>query len=273
MPEGDSVYQLAHKLQFMVGRQVLASSIRVPRYATTSFDGLTCIRVWPYGKNLFMQFDEKILHTHLRMEGSWAMHLVGDRWAHSGHTARVVLQLSAPERPYPIELVGHQLGFVRVFPAAEYPRHIARFGPDVLGEDWEETGRAAARSLLLKEPHRRIGIALLDQSIVAGVGNEYRAEICFLAGIHPAATVGSVDIDRVLDLARQLLWENRYSPLRVTTGVRRIGESTFVYGREGKLCHHCGDTIAMAALAEPDRLAEQSRLIWWCPTCQPQPDL
>ena len=82
MPEGDSVYQLSKRLQWMQDREVTATSIRVPRYATVDFTGMTCERVWPHGKHLFMQFgapghQSQILHTHLKMEGTWSMHRAG----------------------------------------------------------------------------------------------------------------------------------------------------------------------------------------------------
>lgn len=94
MPEGDSIYQLSRRLQFLVGRTVLAADIRVPRHATVNLAGTTIRRVWPYGKHLFMQLDDAIIHTHLKMEGTWAIHRVGDRWRKPAHTARLILRLS-----------------------------------------------------------------------------------------------------------------------------------------------------------------------------------
>lgn len=114
MPEGDSVLQLSNRLQFMAGREVTGCSVRVPRYATVHLDGMVCERVWPYGKHLFMQFDQTIVHTHLKMEGTWAIHYAGDRWRKPGHTARIVLQLA--NAPRDIEVVGHQLGSWRSIP-------------------------------------------------------------------------------------------------------------------------------------------------------------
>src|SRR5699024_9064538 len=101
----------------------------------------------------------------------------------------------------------------------------------------------------------------LDQSNLAGVGNEYRAEICFLMGVHPATQVGYVDVEKALKITRRLMWENRNSPIRVTTGVRRAGESTYVFGRNNKPCRRCRTPIVKAELGE--------RIIWWCPRCQP----
>lgn len=252
MPEGDSVFQLSRRLQFMRGREVLETSLRVPSVALHDFTGSTVHRVWPYGKHLFMQFGEEVLHTHLKMEGSWAMHRKGDRWRKPGHTARVVLVLSEN-----IEVVGHSLGFVRVFPVQDYPSQIANLGPDVLGD----FDMSLAKANIMQQPLRSIGEALLDQSNLAGVGNEYRAEICFLLGVHPATPVASVDVDRALRITRKLMWENRNSPLRVTTGVRRAGESSYVFGRNNKPCRRCGTRIVKAELGE--------RIIWWCPRCQP----
>lgn len=242
----------------MTGREVLATSLRVPSVALVDFTGETVDRVWPYGKHLFMQFGERILHTHLKMEGTWAMHLVGDRWRKPGHTARVVLQLTGAPHPRPIEIVGHSLGLVEVFRTDEYHERMSYLGPDVLDEDWD---RSEARRRLLADPRRSIGEALLDQHNLAGVGNEYRAEVCFLCGIHPATPVAEVDVDQVLDVTRRIMWANRNSPVRVTTGVKRAGENSYVFGRNGRPCRRCGSPIRKAGLGE--------RIIWWCPRCQP----
>ncbi|GAB3939013.1 DNA-formamidopyrimidine glycosylase family protein [Corynebacterium tapiri] len=263
MPEGDSVFQLSRRLQFMAGREVLSTSLRVPRFATISFTGSTCERIWPLGKHLFMQFDERILHTHLKMEGTWAMHLKGDRWRKPGYTARVVLTLEGAPHPRPIEVVGHDLGLVRVFPVAEYHERMGYLGPDILAEhfDIEE-----AQARIEQDPERTIGQALLDQKLVAGLGNEYRAEICFLMGVHPATPVKSVDVRAVLELSRRLIWANRNSPIRVTTGVKRAGENSYVFGRNNKPCRRCGTRIVNGFLGGDGDL---ERVIWWCPQCQP----
>ncbi|SQG64269.1 endonuclease VIII [Corynebacterium renale] len=271
MPEGDSVYQLARRLSFLRGRRVLRSSVRVPAYASVDFTGLKVERVWPYGKHLFMQIGNNILHTHLKMEGAWAVHEFGAKWRKPGHTARVVLEVEGTPHPRPIEVVGHSLGFVHVFPADEYPQRIAHLGPDVLGA-WEPDDRAEAYRRITAEPGRSIGAALLDQTNLAGVGNEYRAEICFLAGVHPARTVASVDVHRILEITHALMDANRNSPVRVTTGVKRAGETTYVFGRNNKPCRRCGKLIVNGMLGGPDaggRDGELERVIWWCPRCQP----
>lgn len=265
MPEGDSIFRLAHRLQFMVGREVVRTDIRVPRFATANFTGTTCTRVWAYGKHLFMQFGSDVLHTHLKMEGSWSIHRLGAKWRKPGHTARVVLHLT--DTSGPIELVGHSLGFVRVFPATQYTNHIAHLGPDILDPQWAEGGFAEALRRIRSTPNRAIGTALLDQRNVAGIGNEYRAEICFIAGIHPATPVANTNTAEVLSIGRKLMWANRLSPQRVTTGIRRPGESAYVFGRNGKPCRRCGTSIKKAELGGD--FNDLERIIWWCPHCQP----
>ncbi|AIT60532.1 DNA-formamidopyrimidine glycosylase family protein [Corynebacterium doosanense] len=262
MPEGDSVLQLSNRLQFMTGREVLKTDLRVPRYATTRFDGAVCERVWPRGKHLFMQFGSLILHTHLKMEGTWAMHLKGDRWRKPGYTARVVLQLEGAPHPRPIEVVGHELGLVEVIRADEYAERMGYLGPDILDEDWD-IDEAVRR--IESQPETTIGQALLDQQLVAGLGNEYRAEICFLMGLHPRRAVASVDVRAVLELSRRLIWANRNSPIRVTTGVKRAGENSYVFGRYAKPCRRCRTPIEKEFLGGG---ADLERVIWWCPCCQ-----
>ncbi|MEJ5927619.1 DNA-formamidopyrimidine glycosylase family protein [Corynebacterium sp. H128] len=265
MPEGDSVYQLSKRLQFLRGREVLATSLRVPSVALTRFDGERVQRLWPYGKHLFMQFSGgNILHTHLKMEGTWAIHRLGDKWPKQGHLARVVLQFR--DEPRPIEVIGFELGLVEVFPASSYAEKMGYLGPDVLYPDWEEYGKMAALRRIAARPERPIGSALLDQKNLAGVGNEYRAEICFLAGIHPGTPVAHVDVPRVLAITRRVMWENRNSPIRVTTGVKRAGENSYVFGRHGQPCRRCGTPILKDSLQwDPDEL---ERIVWWCPNCQ-----
>ena len=277
MPEGDSVWRLSERLQPLVGRTVERSSFRVPQLATASLDGATIARVWPHGKHLVWRLDDdagtRILHTHLRMEGNWRIHAVGTRWSSPAHTARLVVQVSGG-----IELVGHSLGLVELWPADQFDRHMGYLGPDLLADDWaapgrwHPTGRDEALRRILADPGRSIGEALLDQRNLAGIGNEYRAEVCFLRGIHPALPVRDVDVPAVVDFAVKLMRGNLKSPVRTFTGDHRKGETTFVFGRKGRPCLRCGtailsDTLGGASSAAGPQ-AGQERLIWWCPRCQ-----
>lgn len=270
MPEGDTVLQLSQRLQWMVGRTITRCDIRVPRFATVDFTGRQVTRVWPYGKHLFIAVSGEpsghIIHTHLRMEGVWTVATVGTRWRRPHHTARIILHFT-PQHPggKQIEAVGFSLGFVRILPQGDYPQVIDYLGPDILDPDWD---RDEAIRRIEAHPTRPLGEALLDQRNLAGIGNEYRAEIMFLLGMHPCTPVedSRVPIAEVVDLSRTLIWENRFSPQRVFTGDKRPGHTSYVFGRAGKPCRRCGTAIEKGALG-PET---QERIIWWCPNCQPR---
>jgi endonuclease-8 len=279
VPEGDSVLQLSDRMQWMTGRTVTRSDIRVPRFATEDLTGRQVTRVWPYGKHLFMDFDGRILHTHLKMEGVWSIHAAGARWRRPAHTARVVLRLTPQHEGGPqIETVGHSLGFVRLFGRADYDQVTAHLGPDILAPDWADSpsGRDEALRRVLDRPERSIGAALLDQRNVAGIGNEYRAEVCFLGGVDPRRPVGTgpeaeTTAAHLLDLSRRVMWENRREPRRLFTGDRRPGMGTYVFGRAAKPCRRCGTAIMKGFLGGVDAGGddgELERVIWWCPVCQ-----
>lgn len=270
-------------MQWMTGRTVTRTDVRVPRFATVTLDGATVHKVWPYGKHLFMHIGDQVVHTHLKMEGMWAIHAAGTRWRKPAYTARIVLRLS-PQHPGgpDIEIVGHELGFVRIFPFARYHDVVAHLGPDILDPEWDNGGRDEAIRRILERPERSLGAALLDQKNVAGIGNEYRAEIMFLIGLHPAVPVGAAGaatVAQAIDLSRRVMWENRLEPHRIFTGDRRPGMSDYVFGRNGKACRRCGAAIRKGTLGgvdaggDPDLDAgELERIIWWCPNCQPGAD-
>lgn len=267
MPEGDTIWRLAERLQPLVGRVITHSDFRVPALATASLDGERIERIWPHGKHLYWLCGERILHTHLLMDGEWVIHAAGQRWSRPAHTARLVLRVDG------VEIVGHDLGVVELWPAREYGRRTAHLGPDILAEGWVPAGRAEAIERIRSRPERSIGEAILDQRNVAGIGNEYRAEVCFLRGLHPATPVGSCDAEAVIDLAAKLLRANRHLPMRTFTGIHRAGENTFVFGRKHRPCRRCGTSIESSTLggaaSVTDPEAGRERIIWWCPTCQP----
>lgn len=272
MPEGDSVWRLSQRLQPLVGRTVEHSQFRVPQLATADLSGRQIRRVWPHGKHLFWQVGDLVLHTHLRMEGTWRIHAVGSRWSLPAHTARIVIRVSGG-----VELVGHDLGLIELWPAAEYENRTAWLGPDLLADDWltagrwQPTGRDEAVRRVGADT-RSIGEALLDQRNLAGIGNEYRAEVCFLRGIHPAKPAREVDVEGVVDLSAKLMRANLESPVRTFTGDHRRGNTTFVFGRANRPCLRCGTRIVKAALGGATSVADpqagQERIIWWCPRCQ-----
>lgn len=262
MPEGDTVFRAARKLDRAIAGQVLVrTDFRVPQLATSDLSGATVTGTVSRGKHLLTRLvrdDERwTLHTHLKMEGSWHTLRPGQRWARPAHQARVVLETATTTA------VGFSLGIVELIDTADEHTVVGHLGPDLLGPDWDED-EAVRR--LTADPARPLGEALLDQRNLAGIGTIYRTELCFLTGYDPRDPVAVVaDPLRMARLARSMLDQNRHQPQICTTGDKRRGRSLWVYGRSGERCLRCGTPIRHDQLGEPGR----ERIAYWCPACQP----
>ena len=256
MPEGDVVWAAAHRLHAaLAGRVLPRSDFRVPRAATADLTGRSVLEVLSRGKHLLTRVEGGLtIHTHLRMEGSWRIRPAS---APVPRDHRVRLVLANAEW----QAVGYSLGVVELLRTAQETRAVGHLGPDLLGPDWD-TAEAVRR--LREDPRRAVGEALLDQTRLAGIGNLYKAETLFLRGINPWCPVGEVeDLDGLVELARRLLDANKERVDQSTTGTRRPGETTWVYGR--RTCRRCGGRISRAAQGGP----AQERVTFWCPVCQP----
>ncbi len=258
MPEGDTVYQAARRMhEALAGRVLTRFELRVPRFATADLTGERIDEVVSRGKHLLHRIGAYTLHTHLKMEGAWQLYAPGQRWRRPAHQARAVLGTE------PWEAVGFSLGVTELVPRAEEDRVVGHLGPDLLGVDWdrdEATRRVCAR------PETPFFVAVLDQRNLAGLGNVYANELCFLRGVLPTRPVGEVeDVEGAIELAERLIRANRTRVARVTTGVDRRGSRTWVYGRAGEPCRRCGTSIRSGELG-PDEL--QERITFWCPHCQ-----
>ena len=283
MPEGDSVWRAANQLHAaLAGQTLLASDFRVPRFATLNLRDWTVQEVVPRGKHLLMRLvgpadDRLTIHSHLKMEGSWQVYPPGGRWRKPGFTARCVLRTAAADA------VGFSLGVLEVIKTAEEDKAVGHLGPDLLGPDWDP---AEAELRVSSAPDVPVGVALLDQRNLAGIGNIYRCEVCFLAGIHPASPVAAVtDLRAVFSDAKQLL-EANLGPGRRTTLLNSRGlpagraagrPGYWVYGREHQPCLRCRTPIRRGVLGKaapagpagsPDVVTEE-RDIYFCPKCQP----
>jgi endonuclease-8 len=297
MPEGDSVWRAAAELhKALAGQTLVSSDFRVPRFATLNLAGWTVSEVVPRGKHLLMRLLEPAesgstaaaspdeagsaaagsadagrtrraltIHSHLKMEGSWQIYAPGGRWRKPGHTARCVLRTATAD------VVGFSLGILEVIPTPEESRVVGHLGPDLLGPVWD--AEEAVRRLRAA-PDTPIGVALLDQRNLAGIGNIYRCEACFLAGVHPAAAVSAVkDLPGMIGEAKVLLEANLGPGPRITRGtafpgVRGIPRSGYwVYGREHQPCLRCGTPIRRGLLGPASGL--EDRTIYFCPKCQP----
>ncbi|WP_433263780.1 DNA-formamidopyrimidine glycosylase family protein [Actinosynnema sp. CS-041913] len=262
MPEGDTVFLAGRRLdEALAGRTLLRAELRHPRLATVDLAGRDVLGVVTVGKHILTRFSGDLsLHSHLRMDGSWHLYRPGDRWRRPGHQARVLLEV--PDRV----AVGFALHDLELVPTGEEARLVGHLGPDLLGP-WTAEDEAEAVVRLTADPEREIGLALLDQRVMAGVGNVYKSEVCFLLGASPWTPVSGVDGARAVRLARKLLLTNAHRPNRNTTGLIGRGQESWVYGRAGKPCRRCGTRVRVD-MQGPDA---QERSSYWCPRCQPGP--
>jgi endonuclease-8 len=259
VPEGDDVHRLARRLHAALAGQVLtATDFRVPRLAGADLSGERILEVAARGKHLLMRTDGgRTVHSHLKMDGAWRVIRPGERWRGAAHEVRAVLSTDRAVA------VGTLLGILDVWPTAEEDRHFGHLGPDVLGPGWDP---AEALRRLTEDPARPLGEALVDQRVMAGPGNVYRSEVCFLRGIDPRTPVGGVaDPAAVVALVKRVMEANRDRAPRVTTGHARRGRNLWVYGRGGEPCRRCGMAVERIVMgAEPE-----DRAAFLCPSCQP----
>lgn len=257
MPEGDTVYRAAKLLAGAFDGTVLTRcDIRVPKFATVDLTGETVHETVSRGKHLLMRVGEYTLHSHLKMEGVWQVYRPGERWRRPEFKARAIL---ANEDAV---AVGFELGLFEVVRTEDEDSVVGYLGPDLLGPDWDP---GAALDNLGSDPDREIGLALLDQRNLAGLGNVYRCELCFLRGVLPTTPVGEVhDLERMVALGKKLIEANKDRPERTTTG-RLRGDTSWVYGRDGRGCLRCGTRVRRGELGDSPL---QLRVTYWCPRCQ-----
>lgn len=268
MPEGDTVWLAAKRLDHALGGRVLTGcDLRVPALATVDLTGSTVAQVRPRGKHLLTRFtggpgDGLTLHTHFRMDGTWHLYPDGTPWRGGAvHQVRAVLRVAGTTA------VGYRLPVVELLRTADEDTVVGHLGPDVLAEDWDP---AEARRRIAADPDRMVGDALLDQRLVAGLGNLYRTETCFLVGVTPFTPVGMLgelgtDLGRVVDMGHRLLQANKDRVLQATTGDTRRGRHHWVF--EQRACLRCGTRVATASTGRPG----VERVAYWCPRCQRGP--
>ncbi|WP_350346972.1 DNA-formamidopyrimidine glycosylase family protein [Agromyces sp. G08B096] len=257
MPEGDTVFHAAHRLHdALAGSTVVRSDFRVPAFATVDLAGELVHGVASRGKHLLMRIGDVVVHSHLKMEGEWRVFRPGERWSRPGFQARAVLEVPTAVA------VGFDLGVLEVFPVDEEADRLAYLGPDLLGPDWDA---AEAVRRLAAHPDAPIAVAIAEQRNLAGLGNVYVNEVCFVRGILPTRPVGSVELAPLVDVARRMIFANRDRFSRTTTGDTRRGNRLWVYGRGGEPCRRCGTAIEHGTIG---RNEVEQRDTWWCPHCQ-----
>lgn len=259
MPEGDTVWLAAQRMNTaLAGGTLQRGEFRIPQLATLDLAGATVREVVPRGKHLLIRLsDERTLRTHFRMDGSWHIYRPGTKW-HGGPAYDVRMILATDEW----ECVGYRLHDIELVPTAEEDRLVGHLGPDVLGPDWD-LDEALRR--MRAQADEQIGVALIDQRHLAGIGNLYKVESLFVLRVHPWTRVGDVEeLSALIERARTLMRANRHHPEQNTTGDPRRGRDHWVFGRRGKPCLRCGTAILLGE--QGPHL--QERVTYWCPRCQ-----
>ncbi|WP_020674358.1 DNA-formamidopyrimidine glycosylase family protein [Amycolatopsis nigrescens] len=263
MPEGDTVFLAGKQLdKALAGRTLLRGEFRHPALATVDLAGRDVLGVRTVGKHLFTRFSGDLsLHSHLRMDGSWQVYPPGARWRLPAQHARVVLVNPAAQA------IGFRVHDLKLLPTGEEHGLVGHLGPDLLDPQWTDEHAAAAAAALAAEPARELGLALLDQRIMAGIGNLYKIEMCFLLGVSPWTPVSGVDPAKVVALGRKLLLANAWRYEQSTTGELARGRRNWVYERTRQGCFRCGGPVTVARQGHDTH----ARPTWFCPRCQPGP--
>jgi endonuclease-8 len=273
MPEGDTIFRAARTLhRALAGKQVTAFESVFPALNRIDDDapiaGRTIERVHSAGKHLLMHFSgDLVLRTHMRMNGSWHIYRRGEAWQRARRDMRIIVATAD------FEAVGFSI------PVAEFmsERDVAKspvgtLGPDVLADDFDHD-RVIAN--LREQSDSEIAEALLNQRVLAGLGNVYKSEILFICRINPFTHVDSLTDANLRSLvveSRRLLKMNvseglelmtTYGGLRRTTGRSRPEDRLWVYGRARLPCRRCGTPIRVR------KQGKDARLTYWCPQCQP----
>lgn len=256
MPEGDTVFRTAHRLNTaLAGHTVTRFDLRVPQAATVDLTHETVHSVVPRGKHLLMRVGDRTVHSHLRMDGAWLLYRPGERWRHPAFKVRAIVGTAEAYA------VGVDIAEVSVVATRDEQDLVGYLGSDPLADDWD----AAEAARRLSADQRSIHVALLDQRNVAGFGNEYAAELLFLRGILPETPACEVDAPGLLDLGVRTIRANRDRADRTFTGNTRRGFTDWVYGRAQRPCRRCGTLIRTGSIgADPTR----ERVTFWCPNCQ-----
>jgi formamidopyrimidine-DNA glycosylase len=260
VPEGDSVWKAARRLrEQLVGRTVVSSDFRVPQHATADLSGAVVTAFDSYGKHMLTRFSDGLtLHTHFEMDGSWQVVGPGKVLPRDlDDEVRLVLRTDGPTA-YAL-----RMPVVDLLRTADEDRVLGHLGPDVLGPPGTRTRRCAA----VGRPGRPVVEALLDQKNLAGIGNLWAVETCYLRGVSPWTPVRDVDLRAAVRLARRMMRHSLEHPGQVTTGDTRRGMTHWVYGRAERPCRRCSTPVAFRDSGP----GPYERETWWCPHCQPGP--
>ena len=269
MPEGDTVFRTARTLhRALAGAKVTEFETRLPQLLSlpvrSGIPGREVGSVEARGKHILITFGEDlILRTHLRMNGSWHLARPGERWRRPRSHMRIVITTAD------WLAIGFQIPEAEWLTTKGLARHVIlnALGPDPLNPTFD-AHEVTAR--IRSYPAEAIADVLLNQRVIAGVGNVFKSEVLFECRVYP--------FDRVEDLRQETIAAlvataarglrsnvSETSPAagrRTMTNRLNRDEALWVYGRAGKSCHRCGSAIQVR------KAGRDARSTYWCPTCQ-----
>jgi len=258
MPEGDTILRAANRIRPVLEGVVPEVVTPHPRHARDRWPARLAGRrveaVETHGKHLFLRFEgDLVLHSHLRMTGAWAVYPCGARWRRAPRRAWLVLRARGHEV---VEFDGPVLELMTAG-RARFDQRLAALGPDVLAPAFD--AERFLRRLREDDPTRAVGDALLDQRIVAGIGNVWKAEGCWEAGLdpwRPLHEVGDAEALAVIEAVRPRMRAAAEAAPRAPAAARRVHE------RAGLPCPRCATPIAARGQGDDNRTT------FWCPGCQ-----
>jgi endonuclease-8 len=279
MPEGDTIYRSARALaKVLVGKHVTKFDTGYAHLAAVDDDrpvvGRLIEKVEAQGKWLLIHFSgDLILVSHMLMNGSWHIYRTGEKWWMPKKAMRVLLEVDG------WQAVAFNVPVAEFHTGASLARKssVPKLGPDVLSDSYSaDVGYAALKARAASHPEDEIANVLLNQRVIAGLGNVYKSEVCFAARVHPFRSMKTISDDemrQMADVAQRYMKANvvegssegivTYTGKRRTTHQTRKEDRLWVYGRRGLECRRCGGVIAYR------KQGPGARSTYWCTECQP----
>ena len=272
MPEGPTIRNTADLLrETLAGQSITHFHSPLKKAAAEGWaekiSGQSVRAVRAHGKNLFIDFaNDWTLYTHMLMWGAWHVYAQGEPWRKEARKARMVLETATHCA------VLFSAPVCQLLHASELATHpTSALGPDLLDENFGTNELAEIRRRLQAQGDASIGEAILNQTVLAGIGNILKSEILFAARIHPQRAADSLSDDEFerliaasLDMMRRAYDTHSFAQVFLTPALRQAtGRLGYVYGRSGQVCLRCGGTIAMV------RQGPMQRMTFFCPFCQP----
>jgi endonuclease VIII len=279
MPEGDTIYRAARALRRALGGKVVTGfETGLAKLARVNDDsplvGRVVEKVESRGKWLLIYFrGDLILVTHMLMSGSWHLYRVGERWQMGRGKMRVVIRTADWEAV----AFNVPIAEFHTMRSLERSSQVPKLGPDILSDEFTVEGGVARLAAYGREnPDAEIGAVLLNQRVMAGLGNVYKSEVAFAAGVNPFRAMRTIiegEMKRMVDFAQRYMKANvvdgkgegivTYSGNRRTAHAMDPEQRLWVYRRQGQECRRCGSAVMIR------KQGAQARSTYWCPECQP----